>query len=289
MPEIPSEVTTTILVVILYLFAGYAVKTRWKHKFVINPLKITAEATGRASLSKIQVLFFTLIVLWVSIFWVLQTGKLVPMDTSVLMLLGVAVGGSGVGRVANGVRSRVTGDNWAWAKKKGWIKNDFTRTSSEHVPKISDLLTSDEKFQIARFQAVAFSVVVGISLLITGAAAADSLASVKIDDSYLMLIGISQGVYVGGKFVGANPVTELNVSLDRVRKLELAFTQAVARSDNWNGDAEPDQLMNLARKAATDAYTAYMSEATLAAVLVESLTGNDIDEAHIQPGLPHFE
>ena len=107
MPDISYEIIATVLVVIFYLFAGQAVKTRWKHIFVINPLKITAEATGRASLSKLQVLFFTLIVLWVSIFWVLQTGKLVPMDTSVLMLLGVAVGGSGVGRVANNARSRV--------------------------------------------------------------------------------------------------------------------------------------------------------------------------------------
>lgn len=289
MSDILYAIASSVLVAILYLFAANAVKSRWKHKFVINPLKITAESTGRASLSKAQVLFFTLIVLWISIYWVMKTGELTPINTSILSLLGVAVAGSGVGRVAKNVRSRVTGENWAWAKKKGWIKNDFSRTSSEHVPKVSDLITSDGRFQIARFQAVAFSLVVGFSLLYAGVTEATSLATVSIDDSYLILIGLSQGVYVGGKFVGADPIAELNTLLDKLRKLELNFTKAVAKVDGWDSDVERSRLMQVVSEIATDEYAAYMSEAMLAAVLVESLTGNNIEEASIQPGLPPYE
>lgn len=289
MSNILYVIASSVLVAILYLFAANAVKSRWKHKFVINPLKITAESTGRASLSKAQVLFFTLIVLWISIYWVMKTGELTPINTSILSLLGVAVAGSGVGRVAKNVRSRVTGENWAWAKKKGWIKNDFSRTSPEHVPKVSDLITSDGRFQIARFQAVAFSLVVGFSLLYAGVTEATSLATVSIDDSYLILIGLSQGVYVGGKFVGADPIAELNTLLDKLRKLELNFTKAVAKVDGWDSDVERSSLMQVASEIATNEYAAYMSEAMLAAVLVESLTGNNIEEASIRPGLPPYE
>ena len=287
--SILSAIIATTLAVIFYLFAANAVKSRWGHKLAINPLKITAEPTGRASLSKTQVFFFTLIVLWISIYWVIQEGKLVPINVSILWLLGVTAGGAGLGRAANTVRSRVTGENWAWAKKKRWIKNDFTRTSSEYVPKFSDLATSDQGFEVARFQAVAFSVVVGISLLYKGVIAAKSWESFSIDNSYLMLIGLSQGVYLGGKFVGSNPISELNANLDKVRKLELAFTTAVAKSATWNGTAVRDRVMKLARESAPDEYTAYMSSATVAAEIVGSLTGNDVDAACILPELPPSE
>jgi len=229
-------------------------------------------------------------VLWISIYWVIEEkGNLVPINDSILWLLGVAAGGAGLGRAANIVRSRVTGENWAWAKKKYWIKNDFTRTSSEYVPKFSDLFTSDQGFEVARFQAVAFSVVVGISLLYKGVIAAESFESFSIDNSYLMLIGLSQGVYVGGKFVGSNPVSELNANLDKVRKLELAFTTAVAKSATWNDAAVQNRGMKLARESVPDEYTAYMSSATVAAEIVESLTGNAVDAARILPELPSFE
>lgn len=287
--SILSAIIATALAAIFYLFAATAAKLRWGHKLAINPLKITAEPTGRASLSKTQVFFFTLIVLWISIYWVIQEGKLVPINDSILWLLGVAAGGAGLGRAANTVRSRVTGENWAWAKKKRWIKNDFTRTSSEYVPKFSDLVTSDQGFEVARFQAVAFSVVVGISLLYKGVVAAESFESSSIDNSYLMLIGLSQGIYLGGKFVGSNPISELNASLDKVRKLELAFTTAVAKSATWNNAAVQNRDMKLARESVPDGYTAYMSSATVAAEIVGSLTGNDVDAACILPELPPSE
>ena len=54
-----------------------------------------------------------------------------------------------------------------------------------------------------------------------------------MDGHYLTLIGISQGVYVGGKLTGGNPIGELNKVLDQLRSLELAFTQAVATSEQW--------------------------------------------------------
>lgn len=287
--SISPAIAATVLIFIFYLLAANAVKSRWGYKLLISPLKVTAEATGRASLSKTQVFFFTLLVAWLSVYWLTKTGELVPLNNSIIILLGIAAGGAGLGRVAGTARSRITGDNWAWAKKKKWIKNDFTRAPSDCVPKFSDLFTSDEGFEVSRFQAVIFSVIVGVSLLYEGATIVEieDFKNFSIDDAYLTLIGLSQGVYVGGKVTGANPVAELNTKLDKVRELELAFTTEVVKSPTWNSAAEADRIMQLAREqSAPSEYTAYMSVAKEAAEIVGSLTGNKIDATYIQPELP---
>ena len=287
--SIPHAFAATAIVIFLYVLAGYAVRHLWQHKVPFSPLKIISDISGRASLSSTQVFFFTLIVVWLVSYWALQEGRLVSIHNSVLGLLGIAILGTGAGKAADAARFRVTVENWAWAKKKGWIKNDFTQVSSEHVPKFSDLLTTDQGFDIARFQAVAFSLVVGISLLYSGATAATSAAfsAFEIDGVYLGIIGISQGAYVGGKYVGANLFAELNTKLDKVRSLELAFTTAVIKSDVWHKTDKSDRNMNVAREqCAREEYTAYMSAATEAGEIVGSMTGNVVDAARIQPELP---
>lgn len=289
MYSIPPAIIATIFVFIFYLLSANAVKSRWGYKLLINPLKITAEVTGRASLSKTQVYFFTLIVSWISIYWITKEGGLVPLNNSIIMLLGIAAGGAGLGRVAGTARSRVTAENWAWAKKKRWIKNDFTQAPSDCVPKFSDFFISDQGFEVSRFQAVIFSVIVGISLLYEGVMIPniEAFKDFSIDDAYLALIGLSQGVYVGGKVVGANPIAELITKLDKVRELELAFTTAVVKSPTWSNATVADRDMQLAREeSAPNEHAAYMSAATEAAEIVGSLTGNKIDAACIQPELP---
>ena len=287
--SLPDELAATVVVIIFYLFMGYAVSHRWQQKIVINPLKIIANNSGRASLSSTQVFFFTMIVLWLVIYWFVKEGKLIPINDTILWLLGIAIVGSGTGKAADSTRSRVSAENWTWAKRKGWIKNDFTRISSEYVPKISDLITSDQGFDIARFQAVAFSLVVGISLLYNGAIAecATAFSKIEIDGAYLSIIGISQGTYIGGKYVGANLFAELNKKLDKVRPLELAFTTAVINSEIWrNADNEARDIKLACEQCAPSEYIAYISATTEAAEIVGSMTGNVIDAARIQPELP---
>ena len=287
--SIPHAITATVIVIFLYVLAGHAIKQRWEYKITFNPLKIIADGSGRASLSGAQVFFFTLIVVWLATYWALQEQGLVPIDNSVLGLLGIAIVGSGVGKTVDSTRFRVTAENWAWAKRKGWIKNDFTQVSSEHVPKISDLITSDQGFDIARFQAVAFSLVVGLSLLHSGATAdnATAFSNFSIDGAYLGIIGISQGAYVGGKYSGANLFAELNTKLDKLRSLEFAFKTAVIKSNSWLSADNESRDMKLAyEKCAPEEYIAYINAATEAADIVGSMTGNKIDVDRIQPELP---
>lgn len=282
-------VYASVLILILYLAAGFAVRERWKHRVALNPLKIIAGVSGRASLSNAQVFFFTLIVAWLALFWVVQEGRLVPINDTVLILLGITVVGTGASKAAAVSKFRISGPNWAWAKKKRWIKNSFNRSSIDTTPRMSDLFTSDQGFEIAKFQAVAFSLVVGLSLLFKGASASSAAAftNFEIDQNYLALIGISQGVYVGGKVIGSNLYAELNRKLDDVRKLELAFTSAVAESTVWRDTIETDRNIKLAaEKIATKEYTAYKSAAAEASEMVGSVTGVPVGARRVEPELP---
>lgn len=288
MVSVSHAIAATGLVVILYGFASYSVRGRWGGKAPLNPLKIVADFTGRASLANTQVFFFTLIVIWLSLYWVVQTGNLELFDDTVLGLLGITVGGAAGGKIADAARNRVSAENWAWAKRKKWIRRDFTRAPLDRTPRVSDLLTSDQGFEVARFQAVAFSLVVGISLLIQGAAAeVGGAATIKIDATYLTLIGISQGVYVGGKVVWPNLINDINTKLDTLRKLEVAFQTAVAGSAAWTAAAAGERTVSLAREIAPAEYNAYFAAASGAAEMVrESTGGNVITRDMTEPDLP---
>ena len=284
-----DEILTTAILLGFYAMASFAVKDRWKHKILVHPLKIIASSSGRVSLSSAQVFFFTLIVMWLAIYWLVHERELVPINDSVLMLLGIAIVGSGVGKISDATRSRVTAENWAWAKKKKWIEKNFTRSSPERAPRFGDLLTTDRGFDIARFQAVGFSLLVGVALFYSGYTAenAEGFSKFTINNAYLILIGISQGAYVGGKYVGGNLFRELNNILDKVRTLEVAFTKAVADSVEWKRVSAENRNMALAcSKCAPTQYIEYIRAAEEASEIVGSMTGIPIESAHIEPTLP---
>ena len=289
MLSLGHAIIATILILVLYGLAGFAVKNRWKHKIVVNPLKVIADGSGRASLSSAQVFFFTLIVLWLAIYWVVQEGNLISIDNSVLELLGIAVVGSTVGKITDSTRFQASAENWAWAKRKNWIKKDFTKSSLERIPKIGDLVVSEQRFDITRFQAVGFSVVVGLAILYNGATAADAgeFSKFTIGDAYLALIGISQGAYIGGKYVGSDLFRQLNTKLDKVRSLEVAFFSKVANSDIWKARARQDRdLIFASETCAPQEYIEYMSAATEASEIVAHMTGSAIDDDRVRPDLP---
>ena len=277
------------LLIPLYLVASFSVSERWNRKIVLNPLKLIADDRGRASLSNLQVFFFTLIVVWLAIYWLVKEGELVAINNTVLGLLGIAVAGSGLGKAVDAARFRIRGENWAWAQAKQWIIKDFTRNSSTREPRLGDLVTSDQGFDVARFQAVVFSVVVGMSLLYSGATAAhaEAFSSFAIGNAYLTLIGISQGVYVGGKAIGGNLVADLDAKLTELRSLEQQFQIAVAKSSVWrDADASARTPQLAAEQAAPDQYLAYAGAAEIAAAMVGQLTGTRPADDLVQPQLP---
>ena len=276
----------TLVVGILYAGAGVAIRRRWDQRIVLNPLKMLAASGGsKASLSTAQILFFTLVVLWLVLFWAFQDeGTLLELHSSVLALLGIAAVGTGVGKATDSARFRPSRENLAWAMRKKWVKKDFTQTRVTHTPTLGDLITTDQGFDVSRFQSVGFSLVVGISLLYQGIAteSGDAL-SISVDETYLLLVGISQGAYVGGKLVGDNLFRDLNSALDKVRQLEREFIVKVANSENW----EQTEDMTTALECAPTEYIDYMTAAKSAATIVEQMTGNRIADLRTRPDLPN--
>ena len=95
-----AAIAATLCILALYVVAAFAVRHRWSGTLLVHPLKVTAHIRGRASLSRTQVFFFTFIFIWITIYWLLREGELATINDTVLALLGIAVAGAGLGRVA---------------------------------------------------------------------------------------------------------------------------------------------------------------------------------------------
>lgn len=288
MEALPAGFLALIVLGFLYLGASQAAKQRWDGIAPLNPLKITAGPLGRASLSNLQVFFFSAIVLWLAIFWLFRkSGQLIEFHDSVLLLLGITAAGTGGAKIAEASTKRLSFENWAWLKKKKWIQRDITRNPVTRTPKLADLMTSDQGFEVARFQAVSFSIVIGVALLIWGVTGtAAEFKDIKIPAAYLILLGISQGVYVGGKAVVPSTIAELNGKLTKLRELELAYKTKVSSSAAWSATTGGTLTVETAKNEAPDEYTVYISAAEVAAVMVGEQTGNPIARPTYEPDLP---
>lgn len=289
---------------LLYLFIGSCVayRGRWSDKskilgrVVLNPCKIIAGSNRVASLSSFQMLFFTLIVLWLSIFWLLKSGMLVKIEGDLAILLGIAGSGTVLGKAADNSRSMLRQENFSWLKKKKWIEKDLIKGKyDDRKPRLFDLITSDGKWDISRFQALGFTLFIGVALLLDGIHMdipdGVNTFDFSIGQTYLTLIGASQGLYIGGKFSQKDGIKQLDVKLDQVREKELAFSLAVSTSTEWQKssrslETQRKKLLDLAQACAPEAYCEFMYVAEETSHLVSGLSKKSIPETAIKPSLP---
>ncbi|MDE0556331.1 MAG: hypothetical protein OXI24_19125 [Candidatus Poribacteria bacterium] len=282
-----AMVVATVFVLVGYVVAGCSGRKNWGKISWLNPLNIAAGSDRVASLSTLQIFFFTIIVLWLSVYWVVKESTFYDINTDIALLLGISLAGSTIGKITDKSRSRLTQENFCWLKEKGWIKNDLIKGSKNtRQPKFSDLITVNGKLDMARFQAVGFSLIVGGTLFIEGIGATNGI---RIPEAYLTLIGISQGAYVGGKFTTKNSFQQLNVKLDAVRDAELSLKKKLITDKTWkdaSGSKESDQLLDLAREYAGEEYITYEQIAEEASYLVSDMTGCAIGKSMQNPSLP---
>ena len=290
----------TAIMALVYLFVGYCVASvggPWSHqRLVLNPLKIVAGSHRVASWSTLQVSFFTYIVLWLSIYWLLKYKGLVELQGDLAILLGIAGVGTVAGKATDNSRSRLSQVNFSWLKNKKWIEKDLIKGKFDNrKPQLCDLITTDGKFDVSRFQAVGFTSVIGVALLLEGIGIAidDSSGafSFSIGQTYLALIGVSQGIYVGGKFSQKDTMKQLDQKLDQVRKQEQEFKKSVSCHPDWKQESsslqeQSQQLFELARKCAQTQYTEFLNVAEEAAGIVGKLSGNPVRQSAMKPSLP---
>lgn len=278
-------VAASVIVGVLYWFAGSTQAPKSVERgSPYDPLVITAGVFGRASLSNLQIFFFSLIVFWVLFYSVLKDGTLTKLSSDVLMLLGVGAAGTSGAKITALQQNRLSFENWAWLKRKGWIQEDIGK--ARRPPKWADLVSTDDAFDVFKFQNIVVSLIVGIGLLYIGLTDTSSsgLASFKIDPSLLGLLGLSQVTYVGGKAISASPIAELDKQLDELGKLERKFVEAVA--GKWQESEPPVRDIAEAKKSAPAAYKAYEDATRTAAVMLQERIGANEPPSNTTPDIP---
>lgn len=249
-----------------------------------NILVITKGVHARASLSKLQLFFFTLLVLWIVIATLTWSHTLVDLSGDIVMLLGIGIAGTAGGKLTAVVKNRLDYDNWSWLIQKGWITESIERESVDRKPEFRDLLQSDGEFDISKFQLLVFSFVVGVALLYF-VCHGNSVADFEIPDAYLALLGLSQAAYIGGKAVGPRTVGDLNKVLIDTRRLERDFVKAVQLE--WSSSAEAIQpSLEAAIRVKPEAYREYRLRAEEAATMVGERVGKTIEKTNIEPSIP---
>jgi hypothetical protein len=230
---------------LLYALAACALSTG-KLCERLNPIRLAADGSGRASLANMQIIYFSVIVLFLVSYILLRSGELPSLSSDVLLLLGIAGIGSAGGTAATTTRRRLSFDNWAWAKQKQW-----TSPSGNHVnfPTWHDLFSTDDDFDPYKFQMLGFSFVIGISLLMVGA---NALAGFTIPPALLGVIGLSQATYIGGTIITPSTFGDLDDKLTALRKAETDFLTATASV--WTTPAPAGGYLAAAVKAKPDDY-----------------------------------
>ena len=278
-------IAATLAVLIAYVVAAWARRTAGG-KWSWNVLVITQGVHARASLSKLQFFFFTMVVLWGVVAVLTWTGKLAGLSSDVVVLLGIGAAGTAGGKVAAIAKNRLGFDNWAWLIRKKWIKESVEPGLNTRKPEFGDLLSSHGELDISKFQLFVFSLVVGAGLIyFVMYSDTCNLISFEVPGEYLTLMGVSQAAYIGGKAVGPSTKADLDKKLNEVRTLETAFVMAVERS--W-AEKDPGRARDAdaARSAAPEAYRAYRMRAEEAAEMVGKLIDKVVTATKIEPSIP---
>lgn len=177
----------------------------------LNPVVICQDAFGAASLSRFQVLLFTLTVVGVYAYVFARTGYLSALSNTVLMLLGITLAGSTLAGIAEG--PPLSTANRVWLTATGVLD------TRQRTPRWEDLLGAEGEVDVTRVQALAFSVFAAVALVVNGATDLENFA---IPDQLNTLIGISQAVYVAGKALPREAAKRLNEEVRALRDAEQA-------------------------------------------------------------------
>lgn len=270
-----SSVTLALLIVILiYILSvvtrGKMTNKKEKIKYQWSPVTITAGKFGRASLSRLQIYGFTILVAGLIVYIRLRTGVLSDISNDVLLLLGISAGGTAGSQLAATAKKRLSAENWAWLRNHAWLKvyEDGTEQAElRPVAKWADLLKTNDEFDVYSLQLVTFSLVVAGTLLTSG----ESLATFAIPHNLLALLGLSNVVFLGGKALGPD-VSELNTKMDTVREAERTWVAKVT-PDTTKQQDEAKRVAAIT--AAPSEYQVYITAAREAARMLKAIYPGD--------------
>jgi hypothetical protein len=253
----------------------------WSLPRCLDPIALSSDVFDCGSLANLQILFFTLLVSYGLIYIVMRTGELSSISTTVVELLGISALGSLGSNVTSVTRNRLKVENWAWlVTRKVLPLND----SGRGTPRWSDLIMSDTELDLYKLQALMFTVIVGLGMIVGGF----SLATFSVPPELLEVLGLSQAVFVGGRLTQPASMGDLDKLLDELRKREGTLRKAAASGVDVDGNGDPkgdpapgkpftDIAEAAAPNAVPNATDRYLETASQVKVMLESIAHRKVD------------
>jgi hypothetical protein len=140
--------------------------------------RLIQQPDGRYSLSNLQIMLWTVLVIFALTYVWVSTGEVLVLSNGILVLLGISGGTSVLAR---------------FLQPEG---GTATRSSSAGAASVKDLVTSQGAFDLLRFQMLGFTLFTWVYSLVS-VLLAEGLP--EIPPSLYGLLGISNGTYLGGK------------------------------------------------------------------------------------------
>lgn len=241
-----------------------------------NPVVLAAGGNGRGSATKLQILFFSLVVFGlVSYIW-MSTGYLSDLSSTVLLLMGISGFGAAAATATDVAKTRLDFDNWAWLINRSWLPKGGVAEVNRAEWK--DIVTTDGEFDVYRFQMITFSVLVGMALLGAGGKMGE-LSTFTIPEALLGILGLSQVVYVAGKLVAPPAISQLNDQIVLLRKaesnLQAALTKQEVSAASTGAAALPLYRDELATRVG-DSFDKYMEAWETTRTMFESTLSREV-------------
>jgi hypothetical protein len=152
-------------------------------------LSIIAASNGVASLSNFQIMLWTFVVGGAAVYVMTLSGNLISISGGTLTLLGIAGGTTILARISPGQTTAV----------------DPGAPAVVYTPRWSQLLVSDAAtadVDVTRVQMLMFTLIMAAFV---GIKVAVSYSIPEIPDNFLVLMGISNGVYLAGRQIQPGP------------------------------------------------------------------------------------
>jgi hypothetical protein len=211
-------------------------------------------ADNEPSLSLFQIFFWTVITIWGLAYVFVVTGSLLSLTQEMMWLLGIAGTGSVLSRL---ITSRPS--------------LPAPATSPPGGVEFWQMLSTNNSFDLMKLQLFVFTLVIGIYVIWR---ISDTGTFPALDTNTLLLLGVSQGIYVGGKFAS-------NTALSRAQTAREALDLKTAQLKALEGDEKrlTDEQARL--KALTPSQDLIQAEKDQLAALPALRTAKqkEIDEA----------
>ncbi|MDB5425677.1 MAG: hypothetical protein JWQ29_3093, partial [Phenylobacterium sp.] len=250
----------------------------------LNPVVVTADAFGRGSLAKLQILVFTMAVVGGLVMILLLKGTLLDLSSSIVLLLGLPAVGSIASQVTSNSRDRLSTSNWAWLVGRGILPvNDPTR----ETPSWRDIFVTNEELDLYKVQAAAFSILVLGAMMIS----MSKLDTFAVPESVLQVLGLSQFLLVTGRFGKPTTMADLDALITELKNREQALRTAAGTGIDVSHEGKPPdpapkpkagwpfKTIKAAgeQTAVPNATARYLDTAREVEVLLEGLIHRDVD------------